>query len=559
MSTDLKVLEKQIFDYLLEYHFRERAAGREFYFIIGEVKDDSEGTYFRHNEQGNFELCFWKASFGVRPSYNLYVTLNVTDSSLTVFALHNRFDDVAKNALIDCFPKGYEYKDRLFQASYQSGDVFKTLELFIQEIKPKLDEWVEKYGHIGEKIASLYDYGAVGRFYAIKIRPEHFDEMLSWVYFNKDITTQLAIKGLPRSFCGIEIRNYKGIEHTEVWDIPANTKWIFLTGQNGFGKSSILKAIAIGLRGISEGSRKLLDQNEDPVIFVNYAMHGDLVKIFRSKYQTTEARQAEVVAYGTARLQENPSPPPDKRAQAQEDAVRSLFDGTYGLLNIEYELITANAYQPEYFTLLADLFYKIIPDLHEIRINVNHTPFVEYIEKDTESGTYNPVRLDQLAAGLRSIIAFVGDMLLRLSAGQDKLLKLSALRGIVIIDELELHLHPKYQKMLPGKLSELFPNVQFIASTHSPIPLLGAPKETIILHVNRSEEEGITVEKLDVDIHSLLPNALLTSPVFGFDEILPSIRQNAVEIETEDDYKAVLEMTDLKRKLKIMKAKMNPN
>lgn len=69
----------------------------------------------------------------------------------------------------------------------------------------------------------------------------------------------------------------------------------------------------------------------------------------------------------------------------------------------------------------------------------------------------------------------IGDMINRLtrkSVPDD----LSSLEGIVLIDEIDLHLHPKYQRLFVEKLTELFPKIQFIVSTHSSVPLLGAHK-----------------------------------------------------------------------------------
>jgi len=86
-----------------------------------------------------------------------------------------------------------------------------------------------------------------------------------------------------------------------------------------------------------------------------------------------------------------------------------------------------------------------------------------------------------------------------------------------LIDELDLHLHPKWQRKLPKLLSNVFPNIQFIASTHSVIPFLGAPENSVFLKVNRSQAQGITIERIDIDISNLLPNSLLTSPLFDLE------------------------------------------
>jgi len=114
-------------------------------------------------------------------------------------------------------------------------------------------------------------------------------------------------------------------------------------------------------------------------------------------------------------------------------------------------------------------------------------------------------------------------MILRLRKNQSKVKNAKDLAGIVFIDEFDLHLHPKWQRELVEKLTKTFPNIQFIVSTHSPIPLLGAPPDkTVILNVNRTKEKGITVKrlkKLEKELKFLTPNQLLTSDIFDMEEI----------------------------------------
>lgn len=75
-----------------------------------------------------------------------------------------------------------------------------------------------------------------------------------------------------------------------------------------------------------------------------------------------------------------------------------------------------------------------------------------------------------LSDGLRSFLAMIADIahrcvLLNPFLGQNAL---KETRGVVFIDELDLHLHPSWQKIVVNSLLETFPNIQFIASTHSP-------------------------------------------------------------------------------------------
>jgi predicted ATP-binding protein involved in virulence len=125
----------------------------------------------------------------------------------------------------------------------------------------------------------------------------------------------------------------------------------------------------------------------------------------------------------------------------------------------------------------------------------------------------------------------------------------SALKGIVIIDEFDTHLHPKYQKLFVQKLTELFPKIQFIVSTHSPIPLLGAPANSVIINVSRTREEGIKAELLDIDFSVLTPNAILSSPIFGFQDLIPDSKSDDKMIRTEDTFQEVEFNDQLKKNI----------
>lgn len=75
----------------------------------------------------------------------------------------------------------------------------------------------------------------------------------------------------------------------------------------------------------------------------------------------------------------------------------------------------------------------------------------------------------QLSDGERGILALVFDLARRLSQANPKLEDpLTDGKGIVLIDELDLHLHPRWQRTIVQKLTQTFPNCQFIATTHSP-------------------------------------------------------------------------------------------
>lgn len=74
----------------------------------------------------------------------------------------------------------------------------------------------------------------------------------------------------------------------------------------------------------------------------------------------------------------------------------------------------------------------------------------------------------QLSDGERNMLALVGDMARRLSILNPSLLNPNEGAGVVLIDEIDLHLHPRWQREVMGKLAKAFPNCQFVISTHSP-------------------------------------------------------------------------------------------
>lgn len=388
--------------------------------------------------------------------------------------------------------------------------------------------------------------------------------------FSKDfvpVKKNLALKAL-------RVENFKGIRRIEINNLPESAKWIVLTGENGFGKTSVLQAIAAGLYGNyfqdESGLRLQLVPDLAYVEVEYFSAKKTLENNSRYPRELSELVELdrELATYGSSRLQISANVTTET-IERQIPSFYSLFNTDGVLLNIEQRLKDAfteevlskdeqRVNDRSLFGQIVDVFRKLLPQLKDIKIQeVNQFLEVRYIEQDENSNALSEgASFTQLAAGLKNVIALVGDMIYRLSTRQD-VDQLADLQGIVIIDEFELHLHPKYQKWLPEKLSELFPHIQFIISTHSPIPLLGVPPDTVILHVTRDVEKGIQVERLDVDFTTLTPNAILTSPIFGFDDIIPLANTTVADVATEDTYSEAERTKRLKEKLKVLKAKLN--
>ena len=78
------------------------------------------------------------------------------------------------------------------------------------------------------------------------------------------------------------------------------------------------------------------------------------------------------------------------------------------------------------------------------------------------------ISMEQLSDGEKNLIAMVGDIARRLSiANPDSQNPLEG-EGVILIDEIDLHLHPSWQRLMIPQMSRMFPNCQFLVTTHSP-------------------------------------------------------------------------------------------
>lgn len=345
----------------------------------------------------------------------------------------------------------------------------------------------------------------------------------------------------------IAVENFRSIKKTEVDNIPADTSWIFLTGNNGYGKTSFLQSVFIGLFGVRDENLLL----ETGKFNINVAVYNPKEIIKFSTEQTVSSRNIDdylkvICAYGSSRLSIQ-SDGSKSESEGKSSISYALFNPDGVLLNIENELKSwhyrstvkgisdelRTKFENKYERVRATLT-KLMPGIRAIEVNPVSDE-IEYFESAANNGILNNATpFNQLASGYRSVIAMVGDMIIRLFKTQPEINNPADLEGIVLIDELDVHLHPSWQKKLPGLLSSAFPKVQFIASTHSPIPFLGAPKNSVFLNVNRTVEDGITVEKIEEDISDWTPNLILSSPIFGFSEIFPVTHDDTKPIRTEN-------------------------
>ncbi|MBS1205907.1 MAG: uncharacterized protein H6R25_2806 [Proteobacteria bacterium] len=129
-------------------------------------------------------------------------------------------------------------------------------------------------------------------------------------------------------------------------------------------------------------------------------------------------------------------------------------------------------------------------------------PSISNIWVDTSSGSdvvkvisdNNEVTIEQLSDGQRVFLGLVADLARRMVMLNPLLENPFEGRGIILIDEIELHLHPKWQQDVIANLQDVFPNLQKIITTHSPIVLSTVDKRCVRQFIEYEEEAVVYLE-----------------------------------------------------------------
>lgn len=360
--------------------------------------------------------------------------------------------------------------------------------------------------------------------------------------------TQIT-KEKPIHIQSFYINNFSILKNIEVSDLPKENRWIFFTGENGAGKTLILRALATAIAQVVIPRKYSVIGKSEPTFFMKLKQQRGGIIEYKRDGNNDEAKFAKMpcvagfAAYGIFRHELNRnidtfdlSKNESLNSIMSDEKVVSLLDFNGILQEWEKDDKKYSQFEKRKSYLINTLI-EIVPGLVDIHFEKGRK---KVIAKYFIKNEYEMMKLDyfQLSSGTRSILSLVADIFIRFYNQQPKINDPSEFQGIVIIDEIDLHLHPIGQRDLVFNLNKIFPNIQFLVSTHSPIPLLGAPKNSVICKVKISASEGIVVERLDdkIFLEELLPNTILTSPIFGMDDLFPKIYTGNKPPRTEPTY-----------------------
>lgn len=185
---------------------------------------------------------------------------------------------------------------------------------------------------------------------------------------------------------------------------------------------------------------------------------------------------------------------------------------------------------------------ELFTDFKNIRIERKGTPKM-VVEKDGEK-----LDVNQLSQGEKSLLALVGDIARRLAILNPNLENPLQGEGVVLIDEVDLHLHPKWQQNLIDKLTKTFPNVQFILTTHSPHIVSDNPD--VLVYILDNGELRPYNNAYGEDVNTLL------NGVFGVSEFTPEIAEQFTEVRRAISHK---ELDRAENIIQELSNKLSPN
>ena len=141
---------------------------------------------------------------------------------------------------------------------------------------------------------------------------------------------------------------------------------------------------------------------------------------------------------------------------------KRFFEWFKELEDVENELRRDSAdYRERHLEAVRKAIASLLPGFSNLR--VRRTPLRMTVTKQEQE-----LIIDQLSDGEKGLLAMVGDLARRLAIANPSLPDPLQGSGVVLIDEIELHLHPKWQREIIPALTRTFPNCQFIVTTHSP-------------------------------------------------------------------------------------------
>jgi predicted ATPase len=393
----------------------------------------------------------------------------------------------------------------------------------------------------------------------------------------------------PVYFSSIEVENvlcFKSPQKLDFCDVNGKlAQWTVILGDNGVGKTTILRCL-VGMepqsvkmtneyhllpRLFNDSSLSMLLSHDTRIAANFFENHFSYIKKsnFLSRksslvisqnrsphLETSVKNKLNLYGYGANRQAGKTS----LSITSFSDNTLTLFSDSETLINAEEWLLQAdyavarsdsstNKFQKT-FDLVRDTLLQLLPEVTDIRITPadddRPRPIAEFLTP------YGWVSLSQLGLGYRTVIAWMVDLSARMIQDNPHSENPLAEPAVVLVDEIDLHLHPKWQRTIMSFLTERFPNAQFIVTAHSPLVVQAARNANIVLL--RREGDQVIIDNNPEIIENWRVEQVLTS-VFELPSTHPADIEPLIQERRKILAKSTLTKKD-KQKLQELEAKI---
>ncbi|HWY60174.1 MAG TPA: AAA family ATPase [Terriglobales bacterium] len=299
-----------------------------------------------------------------------------------------------------------------------------------------------------------------------------------------------------------------------------------LLGRNGYGKTLLLRTLAATIQSDLENggllfppdARKLsaTQSESDPLVTLRVERNGEPEETVRDRvYFRKTTGRIPLLAIPDLRFMNRqvkvfvpPAivPEPLSRSGARHFVTQEPYENK--VLELLYTLCldyneSGKSFRPPIFRLLEQVVRELTEDRSFAFHSMNRLPGTTGYEiLVTAEGTGNqPMPIQRASQGTLSVLVIFGQIYYFLATLRPKITAEAVfqLPGIVLIDEVDAHLHPFWQQKLMGLLTAQFPNVQFIVSAHSPLIVAGCDRKEVAVLRRTSSADRFRVDVLEQD------------------------------------------------------------